>query len=100
MKFYAVAVGREAGIYTNWEDCKTQIHNFKGAMFKSFKLKEDAEKFVDNEKQGRLYLFVHYNQKDEIKRLGGRWDFERKNWFIYNNNPKKDDILKVFKPIQ
>ena len=41
---YAVANGRKKGIFTNWGDCKKQIDGFKGARFKGFNSREDAEK--------------------------------------------------------
>ena len=42
--FYAVAKGRKAGLFTNWGDCKKQVDGFKGAKYKGFNSKEDAEK--------------------------------------------------------
>jgi ribonuclease HI len=51
MKYYSVHKGRETGIFTTWEDCKKQIDKYKGAIYKSFKKKEDAEKFVKNGKK-------------------------------------------------
>ena len=43
MPFYAVAVGRKKGIYMRWCDCRDQIQRFKGAKYKKFDSKEDAE---------------------------------------------------------
>ena len=37
MKYYAVYKGNQPGIYTNWDECKLQIHKFQGAIYKSFK---------------------------------------------------------------
>jgi len=42
-KFYVVWIGREKGIFTTWETCKTQIDSFEGAKFKSFETIEEAE---------------------------------------------------------
>ena len=41
-KLYAVVVGKEPGIYTNWEDTKEQIDGFSGALYKSFTSMEEA----------------------------------------------------------
>ena len=42
-KFYAVKIGRNPGIYNSWAECQQQVTGFKGAIFKSFKTKEEAE---------------------------------------------------------
>lgn len=35
-KFYVVWVGREPGIYEDWDDCWAQVDGFPGAKYKSF----------------------------------------------------------------
>ncbi len=35
-KYYVVWVGREPGIYDNWDDAREQIEGFPGARYKSF----------------------------------------------------------------
>jgi ribonuclease HI len=42
-KFYVVWTGREPGIYSNWEDCKSQVEGFEGARYKGFPTRELAE---------------------------------------------------------
>lgn len=51
MKYYAVAKGRKTGIFTTWDECKTQVIGFSGAKFKSFQTREEAEKFIGNGKK-------------------------------------------------
>ncbi len=46
-KYYAVAVGKTPGIYFSWDDCKKQVNQFPGALYKSFKTIEEAEKFIN-----------------------------------------------------
>jgi ribonuclease HI len=48
MKFYAVRIGREPGIYTTWEQAKKQVMGFSGAKYKSFKTRKEAENFMGN----------------------------------------------------
>lgn len=43
-KYYVVWKGKKTGIFTSWEDCKTQINGFEGAQYKSFVNKKEAEK--------------------------------------------------------
>ena len=45
-KYYCVATGRKPGIYLTWEECKTQVDNFRGAKFKSFPTLELAEQYM------------------------------------------------------
>lgn len=49
LKFYAVRVGKEPGIYHSWAECLDQVRGFPKAMFKSFTSLTDAENFVNNE---------------------------------------------------
>ena len=44
--YYAVKIGRCIGIYTSWEDCKEQVTGYKGAIYKGFVEKKDAEEFM------------------------------------------------------
>lgn len=44
--YYAVKVGRKPGIYLNWDDCKKQVHGFPGAIYKKWKMREEAEKYL------------------------------------------------------
>ena len=42
-KFYAVWKGHNTGVFDNWDDCKAQIKDFKGAQYKSFKTFKEAK---------------------------------------------------------
>ena len=46
MKYYAVATGRTTGIFTSWPGAKAQVEGFPGAVYKSFKTREQAEAFL------------------------------------------------------
>lgn len=46
-KYYVVWKGVTPGIYTSWTDCQLQIKNFKGAIYKSFDSKEEAERALN-----------------------------------------------------
>ena len=45
-KYYAVAKGKTPGIYLTWNDCKTQVDGFSGAVYKGFATVQEAEEFV------------------------------------------------------
>ena len=46
MSFYAVAKGKNVGIFNSWNECKNNTDGYKGAIFKKFNTKDDAEKFI------------------------------------------------------
>ena len=43
-KFYVVWTGLNPGVYHSWDDCQAQIKGVKGAVYKSFDSKEEAER--------------------------------------------------------
>ena len=44
VKYYVVWVGAVPGIYTNWEECRLQVESWKGAVYKGFETREEAER--------------------------------------------------------
>lgn len=46
--YYVVHKGRKPGIYKTWNECKKQIHNFDGAIFKKFTDSTEAGEFLVN----------------------------------------------------
>lgn len=49
-KYYAVAVGRQPGIYRSWTETEKQVKGFKGAKFKSFKTLDEAQIYLNPNK--------------------------------------------------
>lgn len=45
-KFYAVKNGRKTGIYLSWAECEEQVKGFKGAIYKSFPSRDEAEAYL------------------------------------------------------
>jgi viroplasmin and RNaseH domain-containing protein len=45
-KFYVVRRGRMTGLFYTWPDCESQVKGFSNAEFKSFKVKEDALRYL------------------------------------------------------
>jgi ribonuclease HI len=42
-KYYVVWEGRETGIFSDWNTCKSHIDKYAGARYKSYKTREEAE---------------------------------------------------------
>ncbi|AAZ12557.1 ribonuclease H1 [Trypanosoma brucei brucei TREU927] len=45
-RFYAVAVGRQTGVFSTWEECQKQVSGFSGARFKSFLTLQEAQAYA------------------------------------------------------
>jgi ribonuclease HI len=45
-KFYAVAVGREPGIYTDWDEASLAIKGWKAPKYKKFGTRDEAIEFI------------------------------------------------------
>ena len=44
--FYAVAKGKTVGIFPSWSECEQQVRGFKGAVYKKFSSRKEAEDFI------------------------------------------------------
>lgn len=85
MNYYVVRKGKRPGIYRTWDECKAQVHGFKGAEFKKFTNEKDALAFLnvghqdDNDQeelikpeQGCLTAYVDgsFNKKTSVYGYG------------------------------
>ncbi|MDX1470742.1 MAG: ribonuclease H family protein [Flavobacteriaceae bacterium] len=72
-KFYTVWQGKHPGVFDNWDDCKAQIKDFKGAIYKSFDsfkeakaaYKEDYKKHIGKSKVTKSKL-----TPQQLERIG------------------------------
>ena len=53
---------------------------------------------LSKEKSKRVYLRVSFEQKDDAKRMGAKWDFRKKKWYI-NEDSKNKEILLIRYPL-
>jgi ribonuclease HI len=44
--YYVVHKGRIPGLYNNWNDCKKQVHDYDGAIYKKFSDETEAQQFL------------------------------------------------------
>ena len=97
-KFYAVANGRQKGIFRTWEECKKQVHKYPQAKFKSFKLKKDAENYLKNntlqkepEKEPQEFSFPVKRQRQEPKEgcTGNKRNHKDKCHYLYFDGASK-----------
>lgn len=65
-KYYVVWSGRQAGIYTNWNECLKQVNGFAKPVFKSFNSREVAEQaFKDKPDK---YMGDYYTEPGSLKK--------------------------------
>lgn len=89
-KFYSVFKGFKPGVYTTWDEAKEQVNGYPGAIYKSFKTEEEAKKWMT-----RVYLEVPYEEKDDAKSHGAKWDAEKKKWWVQKMNPELEKYVRV-----
>ncbi|OWZ07746.1 Ribonuclease HI, partial [Phytophthora megakarya] len=56
--YYAVAVGRFPGVYTDWEVAKSQVNGFSGSRMKKFRDLDEANAFIQQNR-------TNYDQEEE-----------------------------------
>lgn len=64
-KFYAVKIGRNPGIYTNWSDAEQQVKGFTGADFKGCATHEDAVNYLKGNSNSSI-ISGEEGKKDKV----------------------------------
>ncbi|WP_339021299.1 ribonuclease H family protein [Spiroplasma endosymbiont of Atherix ibis] len=107
-KYYAVKKGKTPGIYSSWKECEEQIKGFSGQEYKSFLTEEEAQKYLDFNKEvteidESNFVLVAYTdgsfdpQTEDIFKAGGviikenkiikkiSYKYKEKRWMSSNN---------------
>ncbi|KAL2720879.1 ribonuclease H1-like isoform X1 [Vespula squamosa] len=74
--YYAVAKGRNPGIYLSWPECQEQVNKFTGSIYKKFPSQLEAEHFI---KQYSDSTNVSSSKLIEEKKFGSTLDQQRIN---------------------
>lgn len=69
MPFYAVARGRNTGIFNTWDECEKQVTRFSGPLFKKFTTKAAAEEFIQKNSKPNQTPVVENSAAALTKRL-------------------------------
>lgn len=77
MVFYAVAKGRNVGIFTTWAECQQSVKGFKNALFRKTETKEEADAFIAPEEpfEPAYYVYtdgscIHNGKKNAAAGIG------------------------------
>ena len=54
MPFYAVANGRDVGVFLSWDECNNSVKGYKNASYKKFDNREQAEEFIQASQQNAV----------------------------------------------
>lgn len=77
-KFYVVWKGVKPGIYTNWDECKANVHGFLGAVYKSFdSLKQANEAYASGEQK-----FIAAKKEEQKSNFSKQHSLKPKGEFI------------------
>lgn len=72
--------------HTNNDD-QHSIGNKEADLLATNSIKEFQKKNKsDSVKPQRIYLNVSYQEKDDAKKLGAKWDRSKKKWYCYSDN--------------
>lgn len=72
-KYYTVWKGHHTGVFDNWADCKAQITDFKGAIYKSFSTFSAAKKALKSDYKtyvGKSKVFISDLTDQQLKKIG------------------------------
>lgn len=72
------------------------IGNYYADLFANKSINNDSNP-KDVKAKPKIYLKVAYQQKDEAKTLGARWDANKKQWYIFDDNKNKEELLLKYK---
>jgi len=91
MSFYAVAKGKNIGIYYFWNDCKEQVLGYKGAIYKKFPTETEAENYILN---------INSVNTEFFQNIYSKFDDSKVDYFVYTdgscyNNGKINAISAI-----
>lgn len=72
-KFYTVWKGHHTGVFESWDDCKAQIKDYKGAIYKSFDSFNAAKKAYKSDYKeyvGKSKKFKSELSEEQLKKIG------------------------------
>ncbi|CAG8776687.1 9014_t:CDS:2 [Gigaspora margarita] len=97
--YYAVRIGCKSGIYMNWEECKEQIHQYPGALYKKFYTKQQAEDYINEENYDETNILKDDDSRNLSERLPEKVDNEQ-DLIVLNDLLKEQKGKSIFKHVR
>ncbi|MEM9679195.1 MAG: ribonuclease H family protein [Bacteroidota bacterium] len=72
-KYYTVWKGHHTGVFESWDDCKAQIKDYKGAIYKAFDSFDAAKKALKGNYKdyvGKTKVFKSELSEAQLKKIG------------------------------
>lgn len=72
-KYYTVWKGHKTGVFESWDDCKAQIKDYQGAVYKSFDSFDAAKKALNSNYKnyiGKKKAFKSELSDEQLKKIG------------------------------
>ena len=72
-KYYTVWKGHHTGVFESWDDCKAQIKDYKGAIYKAFDSFDAAKKALKGSYKdyvGKTKVFKSELSEAQLKKIG------------------------------
>ena len=81
--------------YIEYEDIKFLDDNSK-ELIEKYGKKKIKENIENDTLIHKIYLYVPFNDKDEVKKQGAKFDFQKKLWYIENENENINELLEKY----
>jgi ribonuclease HI len=91
--FYAVRRGRNPGIYTTWNDCRTQVHQWPRNYYKSFETHKEATAFMQERSQSK-----NADIRNQESKLDSKWAHHIRKKTSPTASPSNSPARKKHKP--
>ncbi|MCD8057042.1 MAG: viroplasmin family protein [Bacteroides fragilis] len=78
-KYYAVRIGKKAGIYQTWAECETQTKGVSGAQYKLFGSFLEAEKYISGAEDDANTKKSATESEDSVEKINSQVEEELKN---------------------
>lgn len=81
--------------HTNNQDIHS-IGNSHADRLANMSIGRNEPTTTTNKASNKIYLNVPYKDKEIIKVFDGKWDKQKKSWYIFDKNQRKEQILKLY----
>lgn len=82
--YYAVQYDRNSGVYDSWDDCRSEVNDYSGAVYKKFESAQDAMDYSQGSNSNYSNNNYSNNSHSNYSNYGN--SNSRSNYSNYGNN--------------